>query len=415
MTGKNLSDILSRLNQADNEFIQCNFQDEPPCGWDTHRHNLFCNGSVWGFYQERDPQLIQFIQEFDSAEALKEEIRKNLHTEKRALSKAEQDIMNMARLEVCQIRLDELDSLPFNDWICKHANWAQTIIDVPDDDLLGFLYIHFRYENYKDDIKSPYNSALDKIKSLYEGRFNKESQFNKYELIPIDSERKLLPIKWPRIYDRSIDKTLFVKNVPLELLAKLYELQQKHLVGNLAIRVKNNYLNGYVKMVPLEEELERGRVFSLSNLGDIEITKLYSKQYEDQLWINATDTDITFEELCDDFETYKDSIVTQVLHLQFSMINSEPCITHLDHEYVFYSSDDFEKRKHNAWQKGTNQRRLKSFKVDNACIPFSQNYSVSWIDNSGERCPEVSVPFLCYVLNCYFRHTDLLKEYFSIG
>lgn len=91
---------------------------------------------------------------------------------------------------------------------------------------------------------------------------------------------------------------------------------------------------------------------------------------------------------------------------------SESYITHIDHEYIFYSLDEFEKRTMNEHQKGSNQLRLKSFKVDNAHIPFSLNYYVTWKDEKGKQLPEVSVPFICYVLNCYFKHTDLLREYF---
>ena len=108
-------------------------------------------------------------------------------------------------------------------------------------------------------------------------------------------------IKPPRVYDQSIDKTLWTKNVPFELLEKLYDLKKNGLIGALSIRVKDSYLAGCAKREVVQEELERGRPFSLSDIGTIETTKLYSKKYGDQLWVIADGTDIVFEELCEKF------------------------------------------------------------------------------------------------------------------
>ena len=54
-------------------------------------------------------------------------------------------------------------------------------------------------------------------------------------------------------------------------------------------------------MGSLLEALEKGRIFSwnLEKLPDV--TRLYSAEYEDCLWIKVEGSDITFEELCKDF------------------------------------------------------------------------------------------------------------------
>ena len=405
--------LLERLRIAANKHLTFMFQNEPMPDWGSERDLRFMFGPVWGFYQEKDYQMMRLIHEFDSLDDLKTEVMKSLRIELQQLNSEDTDCMVEGKKKMHCMQICELSELSFADWIHKHANWAQQYpVYVHDQDLLGFLYIHFRYQNWTADIDSPYSSELNNIYSLYEARFSKRSQLHKYGLVPIDAERKVMLIKPPRVYDQSIDKTLWTKNVPFELLEKLYDLKKNGLIGALSIRVKDSYLAGCAKREVVQEELERGRPFSLSDIGTIETTKLYSKKYGDQLWVIADGTDIVFEELCEKFVVHNESIVTQMVHLQFSTEQSESYITHIDHEYIFYSLDEFEKRTMNEHQKGSNQLRLKSFKVDNAHIPFSLNYYVTWKDKKGKQLPEVSVPFICYVLNCYFKHTDLLREYF---
>ena len=122
---------------------------------------------------------------------------------------------------------------------------------------------------------------------------------------------------------------------------------------------------------------------------------------------------ITFEELCENFEVYNDMVVTQVVHLQYEIEGECTFITHLDHEYVFYTIDEYENRMSNATQKGTAKTRMKSFKIDNSRIPFDYRCEVLRKDENGNDLPQKDEQFLCYVLESYFKHKDLLKEYFQ--
>lgn len=88
-------------------------------------------------------------------------------------------------------------------------------------------------------------------------------------------------------------------------------------------------------------------------------------------------------------------------------------ITHLDHEYVFYTIDEYENRMSSATQKGTAKTRMKSFKIDNSRIPFDYRCEVLRKDENGNDLPQKDEQFLCYVLESYFKHKDLLKEYFQ--
>ena len=61
----------------------------------------------------------------------------------------------------------------------------------------------------------------------------------------------------------------------------------------------------------LLEEIEFGKAFSLIELGEIKLTKLYSESLEDTLWVNIDNANITFEELCDDFTIFFSFYLTQ--------------------------------------------------------------------------------------------------------
>ena len=62
--------------------------------------------------------------------------------------------------------------------------------------------------------------------------------------------------------------------------------------------------------------------------------------------------EITFEELCEHESTFNGSTITQVIHLSYLNKGNETVITHIDHEFVFYSKSDYEKRKVNSDIKG---------------------------------------------------------------
>ena len=75
--------------------------------------------------------------------------------------------------------------------------------------------------------------------------------------------------------------------------------------------------------------------------------------------------------------------------------------------------DEYEKRMKDVHQKGTAKTRMKSFKIDNARFPFDTMIKIQRKDQNGMDLPSEYVQFLCYVLELYFTHKDLLVEYFQ--
>ena len=143
------------------------------------------------------------------------------------------------------------------------------------------------------------------------------------------------------------------------------------------------------------------------------MTKLYSKNFQDCLWVTIDNNNITFEELCDDFDVYKDMITTQVIHLQYIQTDNNTIITHLDHEYIFYNENEYQERLKKPYKKGNAAHRIKSFKIDKSCIPFTTPCVVQCKDNDSDNILSVEVPFIYFILDSYFKHKDLLSEYFQ--
>lgn len=132
-------------------------------------------------------------------------------------------------------------------------------------------------------------------------------------------------------------------------------------IGTLAIRGNDIIYDGLCKTQRLCEEIERGKCFELSITSLPSITKLYDEKiYDNQLWIVKSEKDITFEELCSDFDIVQDAIETQVIHLRYQETNDRYIITHLDHEKVYYTVFEFEVRQKKC-TKGTAYKRIKIF------------------------------------------------------
>jgi len=140
---------------------------------------------------------------------------------------------------------------------------------------------------------------------------------------------------------------------------------------------------------------------------------LSSKKINDNLWIKVDNVNITFEELKEDFDIYEDSVVTQVLHLEYYSENDRFFIKHMDHEYIFYSIEEYEKRVSDSNQKGQAKKRIKTFKIDDSKIPFDYFVDSEYLGEDCKTTYKQKVLFLHFVLECYFEHVDLLSEYFE--
>lgn len=384
--------------------------------WNQHRQKLYMDGIVFGKFREGDPSTMQTLEKGVSDTALQEEFCIYLSRQIKTIkSTSKPDVFQELRLPALQSQFKQLSVQPIDIWIEENLGWMiNEAAKIPYSNARVLIYLHHAYYNYDAICKNPYNSDINRLTAIYDGIFDKQSQFKSYGLISIDQHRALLPIEPPRIYDCSINKTFFTKNIPLHLLEKLSDMKSKGVIKELAVRLMNEPgYEGRMYCKYLQEAVERGEQFDLSNLGSYSVSRLYSTRYEDCLWVVIDPRNITFEELCEDFESDGDTIVTQVVHLEYEISAGEAFITHLDHEYIFYTVEEYEKRMRDVMQKGEAKARMKSFKIDNSKIPFDFRCKIHCKDENGHELPVQSEQFLCYVLESYFKHTYLLSEYFQ--
>lgn len=410
-----ITEALKEYEKVQREYTYFLYSSNAP-KWDAKKHSTYLNGIVLGKFQENDFLTMQLLKEGVSDSILCAEIKASLEHQIQKITNAEQpDILKQMLLKSYKSQISELSLNSLDIWICKNVGWIQTYTrGIPYSEFKTLLYLYYSFDNYTYQKRHAFCSDLGDLKEAYRDVFGKQSQFAKYGVVPIDQERELIAINPPRIYDKKLNKTFFTKNVPMILLKKFDEMKSYGIIGDFSIRLVNEPgYDGRLYSQYITESLEQGKIFEFVNLGNCFTSKLYSKEYEDCMWVVIDPQNITFEELCKDFETYNDMVVTQVVHLQYKTECECAYITHMDHEYVFYTIDEYESRMTNPAQKGTAKSRLKSFKIDNSRIPFDYRCNVLRKDENGNNLPVESEQFVYYVLECYFKHRDLLKEYFQ--
>jgi hypothetical protein len=224
---------------------------------------------------------------------------------------------------------------------------------------------------------------------------DEDLQFSKYSLLKLNSNITIYNDKDSQtIQDSRIDKYFWIA-VPRKMLSTIEDLIENGFISDISFRV--DYVSDFL---PAMEEMEVGSPLKLKVSSLPELSKFYSvENYGNNLWVrhDKAKSSLTFEELVEDFEIAGNDIVTQVVHLEYSKNNDEFLITHLDHEFILYSLDAYERRLSNPGERG--YRKVKTFKIDNSSIPFNFKKGSEY--------------FLLQVLDAYFKNTDLIFEYFE--
>ena len=246
--------------------------------------------------------------------------------------------------------------------------------------------------------KFPYDrSPLIKLYKSKGINLEDEDEFSSYQLVELNNDREPFDLS-PRIFDNKNKITIYLNLPSFDLYSFLIELKKEF---NFDLALRPNFtlvFDGIDNKVLITEALEYGKLFSFSNLGSNLITKLYDVN-NDHLWVkiqkdeeNERMNDITFEEIIFNYKTFENAVVTSVYHMQVNI--EENIISHLDHEYILYTMDEYIERQQNPSVKGTYQKRVKTFKIDNGNIPFD-------IDN-----------ILYPILILGFENKALVQEYF---
>lgn len=226
---------------------------------------------------------------------------------------------------------------------------------------------------------------------------NENLSFSKYGLIEYNKNNfRINNDKDSRtlIYKQDKNNKFLWLNVNKQVIYALESLYDTGKIGRLAFKITH-----ITELIPLMEDLEQGHVFKL-NLDKLpQITSLYDHvNYDNKLQVkfDKERLSLIFEELEDDFKLVDEFIKTQVIHMQFILQNDEYVINHLDHEYIYYTLEEYEERKINPMVKG---KKIKTFKIDDAHIPLT--YKIN------------DIFFIYFILDNYFSNKELLREYFN--
>lgn len=404
MISQELKDFFDKCMTIDISLYRSWLVDDPK--WTDKRIFDFKDGVVLGMYREQEPTLLSLMKnQYDNSELhrlLCIEVKKTNALKKKMLSDYYINMEN-AHVEQCPAKGENIIK-----WHkVYNSHMINQLSSESEDSIISFLYIYYAYEKYRTDRYAQSEREQPNIHEQYQDE--KDVDFCKWNLVPVIDEHRVLKAYTPaRIFDKQKALTLFV-DLPKPFVEVLINLQECDMLGKLAVRCKDNGIfDGLLEREILCEDIEQGCIFCMDIISLPNITKLYdSKEYQNQLWIKKTDTDLTFEELCDDIEVEYDSIVTNMVHITYS----GKTINHIDYEKIYYTVDEYESRTKQMNTKGTANKRQKYFKINDSCIPFDYPCKVLQSNKTEEN--EIKVPFILFVLNCFFTNRKLIGEYFA--
>ncbi|HRB71473.1 MAG TPA: hypothetical protein PK776_06455 [Flavobacterium sp.] len=262
---------------------------------------------------------------------------------------------------------------------------------------LAVILIANEFEKASDPVEAISNdySILKEFCLSKEYDLMSDPQFSSYKIISIDEKYELVESYPARIYNKDLDITIFLNGIENYVFEYLLDLSKTNSF-QLSLKPSSLYfIEGYESATAVYEHLETGKYFHIDNFKGNLLTKLYNESY-DNLWIKIDGNDLTFEEIIQDFEIYEDMVVTQVLHSQFITEGLNFYITHLDHEFIFYTLEEFENRLVDPAQKGEAMTRIKTFKIDGSKILVNDHSNI-----------------LFTILGMKFKNTELINEYFN--
>lgn len=283
---------------------------------------------------------------------------------------------------------------------------------------LEIMYCDFKIKESRMKILSfSANSTLKEMYQQIDIDLMQDKNFQKYNLKTL--EPTVMNICCNKDNQKLIDKRIVEKfgkhfsilyNHRLLLSCLNHLFFHENMIGELSFRV-DSIID---KALWILDEFDFGSKLKVDICTLPQVSRFYDLENpKDNLWIfhDKQKNQISFEELCDDFELFNDDVVTQLVHLEYAIIDNEYYITHIDHEYIIYTFDEYENRLSDNSQKG--YKKVKTFKVDNAQIPFFYQYTHFQNCYETRTRKEQKDYFLFIVLDSFFKHKELIKEYFE--
>ncbi|WUR16055.1 hypothetical protein E7V67_013410 [[Empedobacter] haloabium] len=219
-------------------------------------------------------------------------------------------------------------------------------------------------------------------------------QFSKYDLYTINEDCEIFVAVPSRVIDHK-NKIQFIVEIPEELLEMLDNLKKEAQIKDLALLAKSQrpiesdqhisiLLGNYQQPTPPKiqdvyynnftnvlQDTIKSRMTSEDRLFFSDaIYRFHEASSDDAIWVFSSGNSVEFEEILESPEILDNCVVTQLVHLEYLKENQRIKISHIDHEFIFYSHDEFSKRLEDHNQKGAAKKRIKTFKIDNSRMPL---------------------------------------------
>lgn len=259
-----------------------------------------------------------------------------------------------------------------------------------------------------------YLSYMFKERTLNQDRIQEIYKDLDYGLISIDDKRAIMLNSKqicfpPRIYDSELDKTIYI-DISYFLLKIFIDLFNDNKIGNLSFRGVNHLVfSGKIFKEVLQESRYTWKAFTYELDELPKISMFHDENYKNKLIIVHKDNNIYIEEIDNTHYPNRNYVETQLVHIEYDM--PAKIITHLDHEYIFYSKEEFQEKETKLDKKGTYKPRYKTFKLDDCTIPI--DYKCDSIKIINKETVDIKIPFLYCVINELFEQKDLIQEYFK--
>lgn len=246
-----------------------------------------------------------------------------------------------------------------------------------------------------------YNRAESKENLIYQYYKNididiakADQQFRKYDLYSVGSDSEIFVALPSRIIDKK-NNLQFIVEMHEALLQMLVDSKESGHVEDLALlarsqepiesdkhisillgahqipvapKIQSIYHDNFPHVV---QDVIESRLVSEDKLFLSEVIyKFHEIGCDDEVWVFSKGNSVEFEEILQNPEMLDDCIVTQMIHLEYIVDDGRVKISHIDHEYLFYSFEEFERRRVDYNQRAGAKKRIKTFKVDRSKLPL---------------------------------------------
>ena len=256
------------------------------------------------------------------------------------------------------------------------------------------------FEDYQKKTKPFINfKEIENIKKQLIDIYSPANYIDKYNLLKFSNFLDLYVSYKEGSHIADYEKQKYFHNnyIPTIIFEVIKDLIAKKYIKDISFLI--TYISDYCICL---EEKEFGRIFDYNITELPHLSCFYDiNSNEDKLIvkkdIEGEKISLTFETLRNNFITQDEQIVTNLIHLEIKTVNNEEFITHLDHEFIFYTLNEYEKKIDQYSNKGS--KKLKTFKIDNSMIPLTYKYK--------------GTPILIYFLMEFLNNQELILEYFS--